>query len=111
MYQRLDLKALGIHGVGPLFQSHDPLITLPEPPENEALDPIDDLTHREREVLGLMAEGLTNAGVAQRLVLTERTVETHVSRILAKLGLAEAGAADHRRVLAVLRYLEDHRVT
>lgn len=68
-----------------------------------------DLTPREREVLGLMAEGLTNAGVAQRLVLTERTVETHVSRILAKLGLAEAGVAEHRRVLAVLRYLEDHR--
>lgn len=70
---------------------------------------LDELTPREREVLGLMAEGLTNAGVAQRLVLTERTVETHVSRILAKLGLAEGGATDHRRVLAVLRYLEDHR--
>lgn len=70
---------------------------------------LEDLTPREREVLGLMAEGLTNAGVAQRLVLTERTVETHVSRILAKLGLAEGGATDHRRVLAVLRYLEDHR--
>lgn len=70
---------------------------------------LEELTPREREVLGLMAEGLTNAGVAQRLVLTERTVETHVSRILAKLGLAEGGATDHRRVLAVLRYLEDHR--
>lgn len=70
---------------------------------------LEGLTPREREVLGLMAEGLTNAGVAQRLVLTERTVETHVSRILAKLGLAEGGATDHRRVLAVLRYLEDHR--
>lgn len=70
---------------------------------------LEDLTPREREVLGLMAEGLTNAGVAQRLVLTERTVETHVSRILAKLGLAEGGATDHRRVLVVLRYLEDHR--
>ena len=62
-----------------------------------------------REVLGLMAEGLSNAGVAHRLVLTERTVETHVSRILTKLGLAESANTDHRRVLAVLRYLESHR--
>ncbi|HSO65679.1 MAG TPA: response regulator transcription factor [Ornithinibacter sp.] len=67
------------------------------------------LTPREGEVLGLMAEGLTNAGIADRLVLTERTVETHVSRILAKLGLAEAAPTGHRRVLAVLRHLEEHR--
>ena len=70
---------------------------------------LQELTPREREVLGLMAEGLSNAGVAHRLVLTERTVETHVSRILTKLGLAESAKADHRRVLAVLRYLESHR--
>lgn len=67
------------------------------------------LTTREREVLALMAEGLTNSGVAQRLVLTDRTVETHVGRILHKLGLGETTTNEHRRVLAVLRYLEDHR--
>ena len=70
---------------------------------------LQELTPREREVLGLMAEGLSNAGVAHRLVLTDRTVETHVSRILTKLGLAESANTDHRRVLAVLRYLESHR--
>ena len=67
------------------------------------------LTTREREVLALMAEGLTNSGIAARLVLTDRTVETHVSRILHKLGLGETTTNEHRRVLAVLRYLESHR--
>lgn len=67
------------------------------------------LTPREREVLALMAEGLTNSGIGSRLVVAERTVETHVARILGKLGLAEATTQDHRRVLAVLRYLDEHR--
>ena len=62
------------------------------------------LTPREREVLGLMAEGRTNAGIARILWLTEKTVETHVSSILGKLGLAQS-ADDHRRILAVLAYL------
>lgn len=62
------------------------------------------LTTREREVLALMAEGLTNVGIARRLFLTERTVETHIGSILAKLGLA-ANEEEHRRVLAVLRFL------
>ena len=66
-------------------------------------DPLDELTPREREVLGLMAEGRTNAGIAKQLWLTERTVETHVSSILGKLDLH--GADGHRRVLAVLAYL------
>ena len=71
------------------------------PPENDALG---ELTPREREVLGLMAEGRTNAGIAKQLWLTEKTVETHVSSILGKLGLSHAEDG-HRRVLAVLAYL------
>ena len=62
------------------------------------------LTPREREVLSLMAEGRTNRGIAQRLYLSERTVETHVASILGKLDLA-SGEEDHRRVLAVIAYL------
>jgi len=67
-------------------------------------DPLAALTAREREVLALMAEGRTNLGIARRLWLTDRTVETHVSSVMAKLGLAD-GAEDHRRVLAVLAWL------
>jgi DNA-binding NarL/FixJ family response regulator len=67
-------------------------------------DPLASLTTREREVLGLMAEGRTNVGIARRLWLTDRTVETHVGSILGKLGLANSDE-DHRRVLAVLMYL------
>ena len=66
------------------------------------------LTRREREVLALMAEGRTNLGIARRLWLTERTVETHIANILAKLGLG-AGEEDHRRVLAVLAFLSHRR--
>jgi DNA-binding NarL/FixJ family response regulator len=67
-------------------------------------DPLALLTPREREVLALMAEGRTNAGIARRLWLTDRTVETHVASILAKLGLRES-IDEHRRVLAVLAWL------
>ena len=67
-------------------------------------DPIDQLTPREREVLGLMAEGRSNSGIAEQLVVTERAVEKHVTSIFAKLRLP-AAAEDHRRVLAVLAYL------
>ena len=63
-----------------------------------------ELTEREREVLSLMAQGLTNGAIAQRLVLTERTVEGHVRSVLMKLDLPE-GEGGHRRVLAVLAYL------
>jgi DNA-binding NarL/FixJ family response regulator len=67
-------------------------------------DPLADITAREREVLGLMAEGRSNAAIAEQLVVTERAVEKHVTSIFGKLGLAPA-AEDHRRVLAVLAYL------
>jgi DNA-binding NarL/FixJ family response regulator len=67
-------------------------------------DPLNALTAREREVLALMAEGRTNVGIARRLWLTDRTVETHVGSIMTKLGLA-ASDEDHRRVLAVLVHL------
>ena len=67
-------------------------------------DALAELTPREREVLELMAEGRTNAGIARRLWLTEKTVETHVRAILMKLGLV-VNDEDHRRVLAVLAYL------
>jgi serine/threonine-protein kinase PknK len=68
-------------------------------------DPLAELTTREREVLGLMAEGLSNNGIAQRLFITEGAVEKHVRSILAKLQLPAAGEG-HRRVLAVLTFLE-----
>ncbi|MFF3664337.1 response regulator transcription factor [Microtetraspora malaysiensis] len=71
---------------------------------HRASDPLRSLTAREREVLALMAEGRTNVGIARRLWLTDRTVETHVSSILTKLGLSGSDE-DHRRVLAVLVYL------
>jgi len=67
-------------------------------------DPIDTLTPREREVLGLMAEGRSNSGIAEQLVVTERAVEKHVTSIFQKLRLP-AASEDHRRVLAVLAYL------
>lgn len=65
---------------------------------------IDALSPREREVLGLMAEGRSNAAIAAALVVTERAVEKHVASIFTKLDLP-VSSADHRRVLAVLRYL------
>jgi DNA-binding NarL/FixJ family response regulator len=67
-------------------------------------DPLSELTPREREVLGLVAEGRTNASIAKELWLTEKTVETHVRSILGKLDLPQDGDT-HRRVLAVVTYL------
>ncbi len=69
-------------------------------------DPLANLTSRERDVLALMAEGRSNQAIGERLILTLKTVETHVSRIFTKLGL-QPDAGDHRRVLAVITYLRN----
>ena len=68
-------------------------------------DPLEELTPREREVLGLMAEGRSNKAICAKLFHSPQTIETHVNSIFLKLGLLQA-PDDHRRVLAVLRYLE-----
>jgi DNA-binding NarL/FixJ family response regulator len=70
----------------------------------QSADPLDPLTPREREVLGLMAEGRSNGGIAERLDLTERGVQKHITSIFRKLGLTDSDD-DHRRVLAVLAFL------
>ena len=67
-------------------------------------DPLAPLTPREREVLRLMAEGLSNRGICEKLVLSPKTIETHISNIFLKLGIRDA-ADDHRRVRAVLTFL------
>jgi serine/threonine-protein kinase PknK len=69
-----------------------------------AIDPLAELSPREREVLALMAEGRSNAGIAQMLWVTDGTIEKHVNSILRKLQLLES-EADHRRVLAVITFL------
>ena len=70
-----------------------------------AEEPLAALTQREREVLALVAEGRTNRGIAERMVITEGSVQKYVTSIFAKLGLP-ASDADHRRVLSVLAYLQ-----
>ena len=82
----------------------DPIIVSTLVSKRRADDPLSRLTPREREVLVLMAEGRSNQGIADKLVLTLRAVEKHVSRIFDKLGLP-SGGTDSRRVLAVLLYL------
>jgi DNA-binding NarL/FixJ family response regulator len=69
-----------------------------------ATSPLDELTPREHEVLALMAEGLTDRGIGERLVVAPKTVETHIRHIFSKLDLPET-AADNKRVHAVLAYL------
>ena len=72
---------------------------------DDADDPLESLSPRERQVLGVMAEGRSNAAIAAQLVISERAVEKHVTSIFSKLDLA-AAPEDHRRVLAVLRYIQ-----
>jgi DNA-binding NarL/FixJ family response regulator len=73
---------------------------------NRRAGPLDALTERERVVLSLMAEGLSNNAIAQRLVVTVAAVERHVTGILGKLNLPQDDAEHHRRVVAVLRFLQ-----
>ncbi len=82
----------------------DPTVVSQLVGRRRADDPLAALTPREREVLELMAEGRSNSGIAERLVVTERAVEKHVTSIFGKLRLP-AAPEDHRRVLAVLAYL------
>jgi len=82
----------------------DPTIVARLVQRQRALSPIDDLSDREREVLALIAEGLSNRAIAQRLYLSTKTVEAHIGQILFKLGIP-GSPDDHRRVLAVLTYL------
>ena len=82
----------------------DPLVVSQLLKRHRKEDPLEELTEREREVLGLMAEGRSNHAIGTRLVITERAVEKHVTSIFSKLGLPPA-EDDHRRVLAVLTFL------
>jgi DNA-binding NarL/FixJ family response regulator len=82
----------------------DPIIVSELLSKRRSDDPLDGLTPREREVLELMAEGRSNQGIADKLVITIRAVEKYVSSIFGKLGLSSSGG-DSRRVLAVLLYL------
>jgi len=84
----------------------DPTIVARLFARNRLAGPLDQLTGREREVLALVAEGLSNRAIAARLFVTERTIEAHVKQIFLKLGL-NTDPQSHRRVLAVLAYLRN----
>ena len=96
----------GVARVGSGGTALDPEVVAQLLARTRRRDPLDRLSRREREVLGLMAEGRTNAAIARELVVSDGAVEKHVSNIFTKLDLPPA-EGDHRRVLAVLRWLGD----
>jgi len=100
----LDEFASAVRRVAEGGSALDPAIVTQLVGRRRSDDPISSLTPREREVLELMAEGRSNRAIAERLVVTERAVEKHVTNIFGKLRLS-ATPEDHRRVLAVLAFL------
>jgi DNA-binding NarL/FixJ family response regulator len=96
--------AAAVRRVGEGGSALDPTIVSQLLGRRRGQDPLAELSPREREVLELMAEGRSNQGIAERLVITERAVQKHATNIFRKLGLAES-SDDHRRVLAVLTFL------
>ena len=96
--------AAAVRRVGQGGSAVDPTIVSQLIRRQRGDDPLAEVTPREREVLELMAEGRSNQAIAERLVITERAVQKHITRIFQKLDLA-ASHEDHRRVLAVLTYL------
>jgi DNA-binding NarL/FixJ family response regulator len=95
---------LPARGVGDGPAAIDPEVVAQLLGRRRRADPLGSLSPRELDVLALMAEGRSNAAIAERLVITEGAVEKHISSIFGKLGLP-AAPSDHRRVLAVLTYL------
>jgi DNA-binding NarL/FixJ family response regulator len=95
----------GVRRVGAGGTVLDPEVVAQLLARSRRRDPLDRLSPREREVLGLMAEGRSNAAIARELVVSDGAVEKHVSNIFTKLDLPPT-EHDHRRVLAVLRWLE-----
>jgi DNA-binding NarL/FixJ family response regulator len=84
----------------------DPTIVSRLVARKKARGPLDELTERERDVLGLIAEGLSNGSIGERMYLSPKTVEAHISQIFLKLDLRHL-EGQHRRVLAVLAYLRE----
>jgi DNA-binding NarL/FixJ family response regulator len=100
----LEEFAAALRRVGEGGSALDPTVVSELVGRRRREDPLEQLTPREREVLGLMAEGRSNAAIAAAMFVTERAVEKHVTSIFQKLSLP-ASDANHRRVLAVLQYL------
>jgi len=94
-----------VHRVGSGGSAIDPLVVTRLLNQKRSTNLVNDLTHRERTVLARMAEGRSNDAISAELSISPKTLETHIGTIYSKLGL-EPSAADHRRVLAVLRYLQ-----
>lgn len=103
----LDTFLDALHRVAAGGSALDPEVVASLVQPRRTSDPLTSLTEREREVLVLLAQGRSNAAIAQQLWTASRTVETHVRHIFAKLGLIDSDN-DHRRVLAVLTYLRLH---